>query len=177
MVKNAYFWFSSWNKNFELKGKDHKPGWAKLKILQLKLWLKPAWLGLFKGSDILRHNLTYLQLDYLHWVFCSSPSSQAYSRIFVCGLFVSNPIFNSIDLIDNLTLDSKYSSFTAYPVMILNTSISHHFQFHLILGVNPNRSDFKNSISSICTNCYFNFSISLTWALSSHKLLLVRSFA
>ena len=99
-------------------------------------------------------------------------------RIFVYGLtlVVSNPIFTTIvniDLIDNLKLDSKYSSFTAYPVIILNTSISHHFQFHLILGVNPNRSDFKNSISSICTNCYFNFSISLTWALSSHKLLLV----
>ena len=40
----------------------------------------------------------------------------------------------------------------------LHNNISHHFQFHLILGVNPNRSDFKNSISSICTNCYFNFS-------------------
>ena len=40
------FWFSSWNKIFELNRKGHKPRRAKLKILQLELWLEPARLGL-----------------------------------------------------------------------------------------------------------------------------------
>ena len=61
----------------------------------------------------------------------------------------------------------------------LHNNISHHFQFHLILGVNPNRSDFKNSISSICTNCYFNFShlstlfslINCSWYTFGHLMI------
>ena len=44
--KNTIFQFSSWNFFSELKEKGHEPSRAKLKILQLELWLKPARLGL-----------------------------------------------------------------------------------------------------------------------------------
>jgi len=47
--KKHEFQFSSLHFFFELKGKGHKPSRVELKIVQLELWLEPAWLGLITG--------------------------------------------------------------------------------------------------------------------------------
>ena len=65
--RNAIFLFFKLKYNFQAEGKQPRanPSQAELKILQLELWLEPAWLGLITNTNCEGQNRFHLGSGYI----------------------------------------------------------------------------------------------------------------